>query len=672
MKKIISTLLIAVMAFVTLAQPMQARAEGVTHLTKDEVKDAIDKVTPGMGLSAFSEKEFAILAEKHSDYKPQNAKITLSSYGTDERSVQLVLLDGLGNPVYDVKWYAQFAYPADFLDASNQAFDNFPYASLSDTGLVTSLEEVTSTSDFYVWAEYDGAIFGFSISIRNGEASRNLMADKEVDKIIQEKGWNSLPTKAQKAEAVYKYLVDTVTYDNAYDNKFSEFLYSAVILKKAICRGYAEAFQTFMKKLDVQCAYKHGSMNSYLAHAWNIVELDDGAWYYVDATWGDGDNGLTYYYFLQSTTEFNSSHDSTVGTETTGTKYNIDYYKTNGLTASNATQLQSVIDKLLDNASGDAVTVCFAVTPGLATSVEASIRNKWTDITTLQAGSTNGVRIGGTRDDYFLQEYTICRNGASVPDPGQSSGGNTTDPDPGQGGSGNTQNPDPGQGGSGNTQNPDPGTQTPSQPVIPQQPVTPVAPTPTAPAITPAAPAAVTYTEPVIVYSPTADALKAIAAVKPGEIPNLRYCGGNKTVTKEVFQSIAGKESYFTFNMGNLWWLVDGRKIPKNAKLRDLNLKVELDKAGTSDLIPETLAAPVRPTASKVMKLRLQENGDFGYEMNLHIMIGAEYAFRNVKLLYHDPVTNTLIEVSNGIINHGGIVLLPMTWGRGSFLLVVE
>ena len=50
---------------------------------------------------------------------------------------------------------------------------------------------------------------------------------------------------------------------------------------KAVCGGYAEAFQEFMHELGIECRAVVGWI-----HEWNQVKLDDG-WYWIDCTWND-------------------------------------------------------------------------------------------------------------------------------------------------------------------------------------------------------------------------------------------------------------------------------------------------------------------------------------------------------------------------------------------------
>lgn len=75
---------------------------------------------------------------------------------------------------------------------------------------------------------------------------------------------------------------------------------TGVFLKgKAVCEGYAEALKLLCDREGIPCLIVVGTGNGG-AHEWNYVQMEDGKWYGVDATWDDQDaQGLIFYdYFL--------------------------------------------------------------------------------------------------------------------------------------------------------------------------------------------------------------------------------------------------------------------------------------------------------------------------------------------------------------------------------------
>lgn len=66
--------------------------------------------------------------------------------------------------------------------------------------------------------------------------------------------------------------------------------YGCIIEGRAVCAGYAAAFQLLMQMLGVECGKIHGGSAtkriSDSNHEWNYIRLADG-YYYVDVTWDD-------------------------------------------------------------------------------------------------------------------------------------------------------------------------------------------------------------------------------------------------------------------------------------------------------------------------------------------------------------------------------------------------
>lgn len=87
-----------------------------------------------------------------------------------------------------------------------------------------------------------------------------------------------------KVKYLYDILVTQTEYDiHAEDNQN---ICSVFLNGKSVCQGYAKAMQYLLNRLDIECSLVLGSVIGGEGHAWNLVSVN-GAWYYLDATWGD-------------------------------------------------------------------------------------------------------------------------------------------------------------------------------------------------------------------------------------------------------------------------------------------------------------------------------------------------------------------------------------------------
>ena len=121
-------------------------------------------------------------------------------------------------------------------------------------------------------------------------------------------------TTYQKVQAIYNWITKNVRYDYAHLNdstyKLQYTAYAAAINKTAVCQGYANLFYRLANDAGIDCRIITGTADGGNGvcgpHAWNIVKMDDGNYYCLDATWDEGRS--SYSYFLKGTTAFNEDH----------------------------------------------------------------------------------------------------------------------------------------------------------------------------------------------------------------------------------------------------------------------------------------------------------------------------------------------------------------------------
>ncbi|HHT44059.1 MAG TPA: hypothetical protein GXZ89_00945, partial [Fastidiosipila sp.] len=78
--------------------------------------------------------------------------------------------------------------------------------------------------------------------------------------------------------------------------------HGALVNQRAICSGYAQAYQLLAQIVGLQSYYIEGSILvpvDVTEHAWNVVKLDD-EWLVVDTTWDDTQTGKYTWMHLPS------------------------------------------------------------------------------------------------------------------------------------------------------------------------------------------------------------------------------------------------------------------------------------------------------------------------------------------------------------------------------------
>lgn len=78
----------------------------------------------------------------------------------------------------------------------------------------------------------------------------------------------------------------------------------------AVCEGYARTFQLLLNYSDVENIFVTGESQG-VNHAWNMVKLEDGKWYWCDLTFDDSTvrgYGYSHNYYVQTDENFLKNH----------------------------------------------------------------------------------------------------------------------------------------------------------------------------------------------------------------------------------------------------------------------------------------------------------------------------------------------------------------------------
>ena len=160
------------------------------------------------------------------------------------------------------------------------------YASIMDE-LFWSNPQIFYASKAYslIYADDNYEVKAIKVPLKmsksEAETKRNRIRT-EMNKIAQYVDTVSM-TDEEIALAVHDYLAATTRYDNTFSGSNIYNMYGALVEHKAVCQGYAMAYQYIMNSYGIPTGM---ATSNNAGHAWNTVRIG-GRWYHVDVTWDD-------------------------------------------------------------------------------------------------------------------------------------------------------------------------------------------------------------------------------------------------------------------------------------------------------------------------------------------------------------------------------------------------
>lgn len=121
---------------------------------------------------------------------------------------------------------------------------------------------------------------------RNPELERRL--NKVERKALEEarRRIKQSVTKGMSNLEIVQALHDSLVEDVHYDKKGDPACTTMLLKHKGVCDAYSRCMYLMLNMLDIPCHMVVGKVKQKV-HAWNLVQLEPGEWYHVDATWDD-------------------------------------------------------------------------------------------------------------------------------------------------------------------------------------------------------------------------------------------------------------------------------------------------------------------------------------------------------------------------------------------------
>jgi hypothetical protein len=220
--------------------------------------------------------EFSQYLQSASEQTQSAAAVSLLAMDQNAKVAETAISEGLMNgvSVLDLRQY-QITKDQLLRILNYSSFTNYPQiASVVSYEYTIDNQEIV----YGLWPQYDVS--------QQEVAAKTAQIEQAAQAVISSVITSDM-TQLQQIVAIHDYLVLNCSYDTSVETNSAPHdaytAYGALVKQKAVCQGYAAAFQLLMQKLGIPgLVVQSTAMN----HAWNMVRYN-GEWYHVDATWDD-------------------------------------------------------------------------------------------------------------------------------------------------------------------------------------------------------------------------------------------------------------------------------------------------------------------------------------------------------------------------------------------------
>lgn len=133
---------------------------------------------------------------------------------------------------------------------------------------------------------------------RGGEILKEILKEDMTDEEKERAIYLWLEKNCRYAEGEWEQAKEQDFIKEGMDTEAEDSLnaYGALIKGKAMCQGYAGAFQILGDMAGLQVQTVNGYLNGNIPHAWNLVNLD-GTWYQTDCSSNGNTLGIPFYLY---------------------------------------------------------------------------------------------------------------------------------------------------------------------------------------------------------------------------------------------------------------------------------------------------------------------------------------------------------------------------------------